>query len=48
MVNTTLENLLMLKRIGDMTSTYRRDKFLNDWVVSCRSRAFYSRFTSHY
>jgi len=34
MLRTTYRNLYLLKRISDTTSTYRRDKFLNDWAVS--------------
>jgi len=34
MLKTTYRNLYLLKRISEATSTYRRDKFLNDWVVS--------------
>ena len=33
MLRETLKNLFLLKRINDTTSTYRRDKYLNDWVV---------------
>jgi len=34
MLRNTYRNLYLLKRISDTNSTYRRDKFLNDWVVS--------------
>jgi len=34
MLRTTYRNLYLLKRVSDTTSTYRRDKFLNDWAVS--------------
>jgi len=37
MLKNTYKNLFLLKRIGETTSSYRRDKFLNDWVVSPRS-----------
>jgi len=34
MLRTTYRNLYLLKRISETSSTYRRDKYLNDWVVS--------------
>jgi len=36
MLKNTYRNLQLLKRISESSSSYRRDKFLNDWVVSRR------------
>jgi len=34
MLKNTYRNLFLLKRVNETSSVYRRDKFLNDWVVS--------------
>jgi len=33
MLRNTYKNLFLLKRVNETTSCYRRDKYLNDWVV---------------
>jgi len=40
MLRNTYRNLFLLKRVGDATSSYRRDKYLNEWAVRPRRSSF--------